>query len=169
MLNLGNMALKKMFNESIFELLKEKKSFQMEVDNKGEYMSYSDVSFDNPMFISPYPTKLYCGDKVTFIFSRFPVRYKTEFRCYLVYYNDVILQIPYEHIIGHTYRWFITNLIYSYDECYYDKDGNSVYEEDIREMYLKDKEKNPDLKYKQYINYRIRVTKLPRYTGRYFL
>ena len=58
MLNLGNMTLKKMFNESIFELLKEKKSFQMEVDNKGEYMSYSDVRFDNPMFISPYPTKL---------------------------------------------------------------------------------------------------------------
>ena len=159
MLNLGNMTLKKMFNESIFELLKEKKSFQMEVDNKGEYMSYSDVRFDNPMFISPYPTKLYGGDKVTFIFSRLPLRHGTEFRCYLVYYNDVILQIPYEQIVGHTYRWFITNLIYSYDERYYDKDGNSVYEEDIREMYLKDKEKDPDLKYRQYINYRLKVTK----------
>ena len=159
MLNLGNMTLKKMFNESIFELLKEKKSFQMEVDNKGEYMSYSDVRFDNPMFISPYPTKLYGGYKVTFIFSRLPLRRGTEFRGYLVYYNNVIMQIPYEHIVGHPYRWFINNLIYSYDECYYDKDGNSVYEEDIREMYLKDKEKDPDLKYRQYINYRLKVTK----------
>ena len=159
MLNLGNMTLKKMFNESIFELLKEKKSFQMEVDNKGEYMSYSDVRFDNPMFISPYPTKLYGGDKVTFIFSRLLLRRETEFRCYLVYYNDVILQIPYEHIVGHTYKWFITNLIYSYDERYYDKGGNAIYEENIREMYLKDKEKDPDLKYRQYINYRLKVTK----------
>lgn len=159
MLNLGNMTLKKIFNESIFELLKEKKSFQMEVDNKGEYMSYSDVRFDNPMFISPYPTKLYGGDKVTFIFSRLPFRYEKEFRGYLVYYNNVIMQIPYDQIVGHTYRWFINNLIYSYDECYYDKDGNAVYEEDIREMYLKDKEKDPDLKYRQYINYRLKVTK----------
>ena len=70
-----------------------------------------------------------------------------------------ILQIPYEQIVGHTYGWFITNLIYSYDERYYDKDGNAVYEEDIREMYLKDKEKYPDLKYRQYINYRLKVTK----------
>lgn len=159
MLNLGNMTLKKIFNESIFEMLKEKKSFQMEVDNKGEYMSYSDVRFDNPMFISPYPTKLYGADKVTFIFSRLPLRHETEFRCYLVYYNNVIMQIPYEQIVGHTYKWFINNLIYSYDECYHDKSGNAVYEEDIREMYLKDKEKDPDLKYRQYINYRLKVTK----------
>ena len=69
------------------------------------------------------------------------------------------MQIPYDHIVGHTYRWFINNLIYSYDECYYDRDRNSVYEEDIREMYLKDKEKDPDLKYRQYINYRLKVTK----------
>ena len=96
---------------------------------------------------------------MTFIFSRLPLRHRTEFRGYLVYYNDVIMQIPYEQIVGHTYRWFITNLIYSYDECYYDKGGNAVYEEDIREMYLKDKEKDPDLKYRQYINYRLKVTK----------
>ena len=159
MLNLGLMTFKKMFNNSIFNMLKDKESFQMEVDSKGEYISYHKVDYNAPYLIFPPLGRIDTMSKVTFIFTKVMFRHGQEFSGYLVYYNDVILFIPYDQISGRTYHWFITNLIYTYDEVYRDKNGNTVYEEDVREQYLKEKDNNFELNYCTYLKYQLDVTK----------
>ena len=62
--------------------------------------------------------------------------------------------VPYHNILGHTYHWFITDLIYTHDGCFYDNETDqAVYEDTLREEYLNlPLEEREEKTYVQYVN-----------------
>ena len=161
MTDLGLLSWKRIFTPKVFELMQEKKDFLVEFNDKGlvERVVLLDKGF-------PCLGNLTTGrmdgavrnvsNCIIFESEWFDEGNSLRMSHYNVYYikQGIAIGVPYNKILGHTYHWFISDLIYGHDGCFYDTETDqAVYEDTLREEYLSlPLEEREEKTYIQYVN-----------------
>ena len=161
MQDLGLLSWKRIFTPKVFELMQQKKEFVVEFNDKGiaERIVLLDRGF-------PCSGNVLSGrmdgairdvsNCIIFESEWFNEGKSLRMSHYNVYYvkQGLAIGVPYHNILGHTYHWFITDLIYTHDGCFYDNETDqAVYEDTLREEYLNlPLEEREEKTYVQYVN-----------------
>ena len=151
----------KIFTPKVFELMQDRKEFLVEFNDKGlvERVVLLDKGFPclrNNLIGGTSGAIRDISNCIVFESEWFNEGNKVRMSHYNVYYvkQGLAIGVPYDNILGHTYRWFISDLIYTHDGCFYDNETNqAVYEDTLREEYLNlPLEEREEKTYVQYVN-----------------
>lgn len=161
MTDLGLLSWKRIFTPKVFELMQQQKEFVVEFDELGTVLRVVLLDKGFPCSGNVLSGRMdgairNVSNCIIFESEWFNEGKSLRMSHYNVYYvkRGLAIGVPYHNILGHTYHWFITNLIYTHDGCFYDNETDqAVYEDTLREEYLNlPLEDREEKTYVQYVN-----------------
>ena len=161
MTDLGLLSWKRIFTPKVFELMQQKKEFVVEFDELGTVLRIVLLDKGFPCSGNVLSGRMdgairNVSNCIIFESEWFNEGKSLRMSHYNVYYvkRGLAIGVPYHNILGHTYHWFITDLIYTHDGCFYDNETDqAVYEDTLREEYLNlPLEDREEKTYVQYVN-----------------
>ena len=161
MTDLGLLSWKRIFTPKVFELMQQQKEFVVEFDELGTVLRVVLLDKGFPCSGNVLSGRMdgairNVSNCIIFESEWFNEGKSLRMSHYNVYYvkRGLAIGVPYHNILGHTYHWFITDLIYTHDGCFYDNETDqAVYEDTLREEYLNlPLEDREEKTYVQYVN-----------------
>lgn len=161
MTDLGLLSWKRIFTPRVFELMQQQKEFVVEFDELGTVLRVVLLDKGFPCSGNALSGRMdgairNVSNCIIFESEWFNEGKSLRMSHYNVYYvkRGLAIGVPYRNILGHTYHWFINDLIYTLDGCFYDDETDqAVYEDTLREEYLNlPLEEREEKTYVRYVN-----------------